>query len=700
MNNLSMERETKPRKKAAKALAGFMAVMALLTIGSRMLENFSMAEVAITRASSGMLERVLETSGTIKISNDEPVKAEDALTVLKVQVSNGDAVEAGAPLVTVDIDLLKEKLTQAQIDLRKKELAKQSASITTDVTTPEELLANALRAREDVNQRVSENEINADLALVAAEETLALNKKLLERSFTKGLASAEEALALAQEDLTKNVTASQKAYETAQKKYNEMTSADTGIWATEKAKAYRTYIDSELALIAAIQERFMETDYTSDEQLKVAIAMAQVLAAEAQLSKVNPADAAAYQTAQNVLAAANAALEAAKNYRGLKGQELNEKVDKANKDRDKAYDYYVQVYNETAPDILEQIANALEDQTNKQKAYEKAVKDGNKAVTEAQETLDNTKLAMALWQEGTLISNDERTPAGIETALKSVETSAEALTTAQKNREKVLKENSRTIEDADKALDKARNDAARQTKTDRISAESKKLDNMAAEAELEKAKKSVERLKKLVDTKGIITAPIAGIVSEITASEGASIAEGAVIARIAAGEKSMKIIATVTADEANQLKVGLEAELYSDRMWASGKITDIRRASGTSGQTGGQTMYEVHIGINPGQGDFFVGDSVRITIRQTSQRYNTVIPLSALREDTDGKFVFILEERSGALGTQQIVRRIDVTVQESNSTKAAVSGAFSSWEKLIERGDRELKNGDRVRVKQ
>ncbi|MEN6316289.1 MAG: HlyD family efflux transporter periplasmic adaptor subunit [Clostridiaceae bacterium] len=700
MNNLSMERETKPRKKAAKALAGFMAVMALLTIGSRMLENFSMAEVAITRASSGMLERVLETSGTIKISNDEPVRAEDALTVLKVQVSNGDAVEAGAPLVTVDIDLLKEKLTQAQIDLRKKELAKQSASIPTDVTTPEELLANALRAREDANQRVSENEINADLALVAAEETLALNKKLLERSFTKGLASAEEALALAQEDLTKNVTTSQKAYEAAQKKYNEMTSADTGIWATEKAKAYRTYIDSELALIAAIQERFMETDYTSDEQLKVAIAMAQVLAAEAQLSKVNPADAAAYQTAQNVLAAANAALEAAKNYRGLKGQELNEKVDKANKDRDKAYDYYVQVYNETAPDILEQIANALEDQTNKQKAYEKAVKDGNKAVTEAQETLDNTKLAMALWQEGTLISNDERTPAGIETALKSVETSAEALTTAQKNREKVLKENSRTIEDADKALDKARNDAARQTKTDRISAESKKLDNMAAEAELEKAKKSVERLKKLVDTKGIITAPIAGIVSEITASEGASIAEGAVIARIAAGEKSMKIIATVTADEANQLKVGLEAELYSDRMWASGKITDIRRASGTSGQTGGQTMYEVHIGINPGQGDFFVGDSVRITIRQTSQRYNTVIPLSALREDTDGKFVFILEEQSGALGTRQIVRRVDVTVQESNSEKAAVSGAFSEWEKLIERGDRELKNGDRVRVKQ
>ena len=111
-------------------------------------------------------------------------------------------------------------------------------------------------------------------------------------------------------------------------------------------------------------------------------------------------------------------------------------------------------------------------------------------------------------------------------------------------------------------------------------------------------------------------------------------------------------------------------------------------------------MYEVHIGINPDQGDFFIGDSVRITIRQTSQRYHTIIPLSALREDSDGKFVFILEERSGALGTQQIVRRVDVTVQESNSTHAAVSGAFSDWEKLVERGDRELKNGDRVRIKQ
>lgn len=700
MNDLSMERETKPRKKAAKALAGFMAVMVLLTISSRMLENFSMAEVAITRASSGSLERVLETNGTIKISNDEPVKAGDALTVLKVHVSNGDTVEPGAPLVTVDIDLLKEKLTQAQIDLKRKELAIQSAKIPTDGTTPEELLANALSTREDVNQKVSENEINADLALVKAEETLALNKKLLERSFTTGLTAAEEALASAQENQTDKVNEAQKAYETAQKKYSEMMKPDTGIWATEKAKAYDAYIKSELALISAIEERFMETDYSSDEQLKVAIAMAQVFAAEAQLSKLNPGDAAAYQTAQSVLAAANAALDAAKNYRGLKGQELSEKVAQAHKDRDKSYNYYVEVYNETAADILEQLANALEEQTNKQKDYEKTVKDNDKKVSAAQEALDNTKWAMTAWQAGTLVSNDERVPTAIKSELETVESNAEVLKTKQEAREKVLKDNNRTIEDADKALDKARKDTARQTKTDSISTETKKLDNMAAKAELDKVKNSVERLKKLVDTKGVITAPIAGAVSEITASEGASIAEGAVIARIAAGEKSMKIIATVTADEAKQLKAGLEAELYSDRIWAAGKVTDIRRAAGTSGQTGGQTMYEVHIGINPGQGDFFVGDSVRITVRQTSQRYNTVIPLSALREDTDGKFVFILEERTGALGTQQIVRRVDVTVQESNSTQAAVSGAFSSWEKLVERGDRELKNGDRVRVKQ
>lgn len=700
MNNLSTERETKPRKKAAKALAGFMAVMVLLTIGSRMLENFSMAEVAITRASSGTLERVFETNGTVKISNDEPVKAEDALTVLKVLVSNGDNVKAGAPLLTVDIDLLKEKLAQAQIDLKKKELAIQSAGIPTDGTTPEELLANALRTREDVNQKVSDNEINADLAMVAAEETLALNKKLLERSFTKVLASAEDTLVKEQDTRTEKVNTAQKALETAQKTYSEMIKADTGIWATEKAKAYDAYIKSELALLDAIEERFKESDYVSDEQLKVSIALAQVMAAQAQLSRVNPGDAAAYQTAQAVLSAANAALEAAKNYRGLKGQELSEKVDKAHKDRDKAFDYYGQVYKETATDILEKIANTLEEQTNKQKAYDKAVKDGDTAVAKAQETIDNTKWATTSWQEGTLVSNDEKTPADIETALKSVESAAEVLTKAQKDREKVLKDNNRTIEDADKALDKAREDAARQTKTDRISAETKKLDNMAAEVELQKIKKSIERLKKVVGTDGKIIAPIAGTVSEITASGGASIAEGAVIARIAAGEKSMKLIATVAADEAEKLKVGLEAELYSGRIWATGKITDIRRASSTSGQTGTQTMYEVQIGINPGQGDLVVGDSVRVTIRQTSQRYNTVVPLSALREDADGKFVFILEERSGALGTQQIVRRVDVTVQESNSTQAAVSGAFSDWEKLVERGDRELKNGDRVRIKQ
>lgn len=699
MSNLSMERETKPRKKAAKALAGFMTVMVLLTISSRMLENFSMAEVAITRASGGSLERVLETNGTISISDDEPIKAEDALTVLKVHVSNGDMVEASEPLVTVDIDLLKDKLEQAQIDLKRKELAIQSSNIPTGGTTPQELLAEAIREREDIGQTVSEAEIDKDLALVKAEETLALSKKKLEQAFVKGLPAAEEALALARETRTEGVSKSLKEYEKAQKTYSDMMAADTGIWATKKIEAYTAYIQSKLALILAIEERYKETDYYSDEKYNAA--EAQVDIAEAELSQVDPDDTAAYQTAKRVLKAAEAALEAAEDYLDLKGQELNEKLYKASQDRDKAYDYYESVYNETAPDIHEQIENALLDQTNKQKAYKKAAKDLNKAVTAAQETLDNTKEAMTLWhEEGTIVSDDKQRPAEIDEALKDVEKYSKELEDAQKAREKTLKENGRKIEDADKALEKAREDAARQTKTDRISAETKKLDNAAAEAELEKVRNSIERLKKLTDTKGVITAPIAGTVSEITASEGASIAEGTVIARIAAGDKSMKIIATVTADEAKQLKVGLEAELYSDRMWASGKVTDIRRASGTGGQTGGQTMYEVHIGINPNQGEFFIGDSVRITIRQTSQRYNTIIPLSALREDTDGKFVYILEEQSGALGTQQIVRRVDVTVQESNSAQAAVSGAFSEWEKLVDRGDRELKNGDRVRIKQ
>lgn len=699
MSNLSMERETKPRKKAAKALAGFMAVMVLLTISSRMLENFSMAEVAITRASGGSLERVLETNGTISISNDEPIKAEDALTVLKVHVLNGDMVEASEPLVTVDIDLLKDKLEQAQFDLKRKELAMQSSNIPTDNKTPKEALAEALRIREDVTLTVSEGEIKADLNLVEAEETLALSKKKLDQAFIKGLPAAEEALELARDERTEGVSKSLKEYVEAQNTYSAMIQAGTGIWATKKLEAYTAYIRSELALIDAIEERYKETDYSSDEKYRAA--RSQVSAAEAELSKVDPDDAAAYQTAQAVLSAANAALESVKNYSRLKGQELNEKLSKASRDRAKAYDYYITVNNETAPDIHEQIENALLDQTNKQKAHKKAVKDGNKAVTAAQETLNGALEAMTLWQEeGTIVSDDKQRPAEIDEALKKVEKDIKDLADAQKAREKALKDNGRTIEDADKALQKAREDAARQTKTDRISNETKKLDNAAAEAELEKVKNNIERLKKLTDTKGVITAPIAGTVSEITASEGAQIAEGAVIARIAAGDKSMKIIATVTADEAKQLKVGLEAELYSDRMWASGKVADIRRASGTSGQTGGQTMYEVHIGINPDQGDFFIGDSVRITIRQTSQRYNTIIPLNALREDTDGKFVFILEEQSGALGTQQIVRRVDVTVQESNSTQAAVSGAFSDWEKLVERGDRELKNGDRVRIKQ
>lgn len=700
MNKLNIEREMKPRKKAAKALAGFMVIMVFLTLGSRMLESFTMAEVTITRASGGSIERVLETNGTIRISNDEPVKAGDALTVLKVHVRNGDMIEAGAPLVTVDIDLLKEKLAQAQIDLRRKELAMQSVNFPTVGITPEEMLANALRVRDDVGQTVSESEINADLALVQAENALLLNKKLLERSITNSLVSAEEALTLAQENWTERINTAQKAYVKAQTAYNEFYKADTGTLALKKIDAYDAYTSSELALSDAVAA---QSAANSAENDKVIDAQADVVTAQALVNTKaaeDPVDAAALAAAQAALVTANAALQASQTHRTLVSQQQSAAVSRALRERNKAYVYYDGVFKQTAPEILSLIEDVQETLANTKIAYDKAVKDGNSAVTAVQEKLENTRRTKTLWQMGTLVSNDERTPAEIESALKSVEAAADALVSAQKNREKVLKQNNRTIEDADKTLNKAREDAARQTKTNRISEETRKLDKIAAETELEKNRNSVERLMKLVDTKGIINAPIAGTVSEVIVSEGAAIAEGAVIARIAAGEKSMKIIATVTANEAKQLKAGLEAELYSDRIWAMGKVAEVRKASGTGGQTGGQTMYEVHISINPGQGDFVVGDSVRITIRQTSQRYNTLIPLSALREDADGKFVFVLEEQSGALGTKQIVRRIDVTVQESNLTQAAVSGAFSDWEKLVDRGDRELKNGDRVRIKQ
>ena len=73
-------------------------------------------------------------------------------------------------------------------------------------------------------------------------------------------------------------------------------------------------------------------------------------------------------------------------------------------------------------------------------------------------------------------------------------------------------------------------------------------------------------------------------------------------------------------------------------------------------------------------GDIQAGQNVTLSIGQKSANYDALIPLSGLREDSNGKFVYVLQSKNSPLGSRYIATRVTVQELARDDKSAAVSG--------------------------
>lgn len=98
------------------------------------------------------------------------------------------------------------------------------------------------------------------------------------------------------------------------------------------------------------------------------------------------------------------------------------------------------------------------------------------------------------------------------------------------------------------------------------------------------------------------------------------------------------------------------------------------------------------------QGSGTYGAQGEFTTTQYTKNYDLCVPISALHEDSTGKYVFIMEERSGVLGKEQVAVRISVTLLDKNSEKAAVEGALYRDSRVITSSAKPIGENDKVRL--
>jgi len=98
------------------------------------------------------------------------------------------------------------------------------------------------------------------------------------------------------------------------------------------------------------------------------------------------------------------------------------------------------------------------------------------------------------------------------------------------------------------------------------------------------------------------------------------------------------------------------------------------------------------------ESNWSVGQRIDAEVVLSRSSYDVSIPISALRSDDMGYFIYVMEHRSTVLGVQNIVVRVNIIINASDSNMVSVSGAIGRGSQIIVGSNKAVSAGDRVRV--
>jgi multidrug efflux pump subunit AcrA (membrane-fusion protein) len=214
-----------------------------------------------------------------------------------------------------------------------------------------------------------------------------------------------------------------------------------------------------------------------------------------------------------------------------------------------------------------------------------------------------------------------------------------------------------------------------------------------AELNLEIAARRIENLNKQVANNGIYTAPTDGIITELNFSEGTMANSSKSLFKLAETSQGFQLTVSVDRDLVDYIKPGDALDVYITSLGykvLSGKIAQIKEDL----KNGDNKELLIDVNDEELQG----GENAQITASKKTKQYMALVPNSAVYSDSDGSYVFVIKKKDGPLGTESYVQRVNVTVEDSDSTKTAVVNGIMSMDKVVTESTKSLSDGDRVVV--
>ncbi len=258
-------------------------------------------------------------------------------------------------------------------------------------------------------------------------------------------------------------------------------------------------------------------------------------------------------------------------------------------------------------------------------------------------------------------------------------------------------EQTETIQDTEadeRQLEKLKRELARMQE-DYNSMKSSGKYNGTSEAEKQKEvnknQQEIDDLNNLNNNYSTIKAPIDCTITKIYVQEGDDYNGLNPIIDYRTSDTPTKIIATLTDDVYNNLKdyviTNPNCKVVIYGVEEDGKIESIEKKNDKNYMYINMKSFDKLKNVN--------SENVNVKVQRKSKNYNALVPNEAIFQDS---YVYTINETTGFLGKELIVKKVQVKKGEYNSKYTGVDDGLYGNETIVKGTDREINDGQRVMI--
>lgn len=674
------ENEGKKRREWVKnAAIIFLTIMLILTFFSNTIMNYSLPEVATQYVQNGTITAKVRGTGNVEATDPYSVMVKDTRVISSVAVKQGDTVEKDQVLYYLE-DKESDELKQAEQELADLELAYMKGLF--GGTVSPEVINKVASGNTDSFSSYKAMVTDMQTRLQAAEDRVNECQKAVE-SIT----------------LENTISSNNKENSTSA---DELEEAQANADLTSETASFEEYKSRKLA---DLDSEIKEVQYQIDD-LKLLISNAQAAAGSGS-SGADPNPSSSPSTAPAAPSGSETLFEQQRNLvvekisviNGLGGAIANDKTQPGWPWEDAVKNWYNSLPWTTSDEEI-------------QKKYEAAYGEYRTAVDSMNATAETLKeYGSNNSQQGRLegLENELRRLQQTRDEISAITVNSSEGVQDAKNRLEQAQRNIREITSANKqasaaAANRLANAEAAlknaQAVYELLKTEQTELAaNINAELDLSKATKDITNKKAEIEklkensTGATINAPVAGTVTNLAYAAGETTKPEEAAAVIQVEGKGYTMSISVTNEQAKKVQVGDNAELQN--AWYYDDVQVVLSSIKPDPDNPAQKKLLM---FNVTGESVQAGQALSVSVGQRSSEYEFVVPNSAVREDNNGKFILIVESRSGPLNNRYIATRVDVDVLASDDTNTAISAALYGYEYVITTSTKPVEAGKQVRL--